>query len=98
MNCRRLVRVILGECKSLFPFFMVFFVIFADGPLISYSRCSSLDELIEPLIVHLVPKLSDDLVIGILGGVSKRLEAAIRKVSVRLSEYHPLFYCSPAKL
>lgn len=41
--------------------------------------CSSLDELIEPLRVHLVPKLSDNLVIGILGGLSKRLEAAIRK-------------------
>ena len=31
--------------------------------------------------MHLVPKLADDLVIGILGGVSKRLEVAIRKVS-----------------
>ena len=45
-------------------------------------RCSNLDELIEPLRVHLVPKLADELIIGILGGVSKRLEAAIRKVSV----------------
>ena len=53
----------------------------------SYSnhRCSSLDELIEPLRVHLLPKLADDLVIGILGGVSKRLEAAIRK-----SKFTPL--------
>jgi len=49
------------------------------------NRCSSLDELIEPLRVHLVPKLADDLVIGILGGVSKRLEAAIRK-----SKFTPL--------
>jgi len=47
--------------------------------------CSSLDELIEPLRVHLVPKLADDLVIGILGGVSKRLEVAIRK-----SKFTPL--------
>ena len=47
-------------------------------------RCSSLDELIEPLRVHLVPKLADDFVIGILGGASKRLEAAIRKVRVDL--------------
>ncbi|KAL7536864.1 hypothetical protein ACHAXR_007442 [Thalassiosira sp. AJA248-18] len=48
--------------------------------------CSNLDELIiEPLRVHLVPKLSDDFVIGILGGVSKRLEAAIRK-----SKFTPL--------
>ena len=43
------------------------------------GMCSSLDELIEPLRVHLMPKLADDLVIGLLGGVSKRLEAAIRK-------------------
>jgi len=47
--------------------------------------CSSLDELVEPLRVHLVPKLADELMIGILGGVSKRLEAAIRK-----SKFTPL--------
>jgi hypothetical protein len=39
-----------------------------------------LDEVLNPLRVHLVPKLSDELLIGIIGGVSKRLEAAIRKV------------------
>lgn len=44
-------------------------------------RCSSLDELIEPLRVHLVPQLSDNLVIGIAGKVAKRLESAIRKSS-----------------
>ena len=43
--------------------------------------CASLDDLVDPLRVHLVPKLADELVLGILGGVSKRLEAAIRKVS-----------------
>jgi hypothetical protein len=47
--------------------------------------CSRLDELIVPLRVHLVPKLSDDLLVGILGGMSKRLEAAIRK-----SKFTPL--------
>lgn len=47
--------------------------------------CSRLDELIDPLRVHLVPKLSDDLLVGILGGMSKRLEAAIRK-----SKFTPL--------
>lgn len=46
--------------------------------------CSSLDELMEPMRVHLVSKLSDDLLIGILGGVSKRLEAVIRKVRASL--------------
>ena len=44
-----------------------------------------MDEVIEPLRVHLLPKLSDDFVIGIMGGVSKRLEAAIRK-----SKFTPL--------
>lgn len=43
--------------------------------------CAGLDDLVDPLRVHLVPKLADELVIGILGSVSKRLEAAIRKVS-----------------
>jgi len=47
--------------------------------------CSRLDELINPLRVHLVPKLSDDLLVGILSGMSKRLEAAIRK-----SKFTPL--------
>jgi hypothetical protein len=47
--------------------------------------CSRLDELIEPLRVHLVPKLSDVLMVGILSGMSKRLEAAIRK-----SKFTPL--------
>ena len=47
--------------------------------------CSRLDELIDPLRVHLVPKLSDDLLVGILGGMAKRMEAAIRK-----SKFTPL--------
>mmetsp|Transcript_25352 Transcript_25352/g.38939 ORF Transcript_25352/g.38939 Transcript_25352/m.38939 type:complete len:1017 (-) Transcript_25352:72-3122(-) len=47
--------------------------------------CSRLDELIDPLRVHLVPKLSDDLLVGILGGMAKRMEASIRK-----SKFTPL--------
>lgn len=47
--------------------------------------CNRLDEVIDPLRVHLVPKLSDDLLVGILGGMSKRLEAAIRR-----SKFTPL--------
>lgn len=47
--------------------------------------CSRLDELIDPLRVHLVPKLSDDLLVGVLGGMSKRMETAIRK-----SKFTPL--------
>ncbi|KAL3780916.1 hypothetical protein HJC23_009122 [Cyclotella cryptica] len=47
--------------------------------------CSELDEILEPLRIRLVPKLSDALLIGVLGGVSKRLEAAIRK-----SKFTPL--------
>lgn len=47
---------------------------------LSLHRCAELDEILNPLQVHLAPKLSDGLLIGILGGVSKRLEAAIRKV------------------
>lgn len=43
--------------------------------------CTSLDELIEPLRIHLLPQLSDGLVLGISGGVAKRLESAIRKSS-----------------
>ena len=43
-------------------------------------RCASLDEFLDPLRVHLVPRLSDNFVIGILGAVCKRLEGAIRKV------------------
>mmetsp|Transcript_66722 Transcript_66722/g.98942 ORF Transcript_66722/g.98942 Transcript_66722/m.98942 type:complete len:360 (+) Transcript_66722:1798-2877(+) len=42
--------------------------------------CSSLDDLINPLRVHLAPRLADILVIGVLGGASKRIEAAIRRV------------------
>ena len=42
--------------------------------------CAGLDELLEPVRVHLVPALSDEFVVGVLGGVAKRLEAAIRKV------------------
>ncbi|KAL3767861.1 hypothetical protein ACHAWO_013680 [Cyclotella atomus] len=47
--------------------------------------CAELDEVFDPLRVHLVPKLSDEVLIGVLSGVSKRLEAAIRK-----SKFTPL--------
>ncbi|KAL9189319.1 hypothetical protein ACHAXT_011809 [Thalassiosira profunda] len=47
--------------------------------------CAGLDELLEPVRVHLVPALSDEFVVGVLGGVAKRLEAAIRK-----SKFTPL--------
>ena len=59
-------------------------LIFDACPLCFWRRCLSLDELIEPLRMHLVPNLADKFLIGILGGVSKRLELAIRKVP------HPL--------
>jgi len=41
--------------------------------------CSSIDELIEPLRVHLVPRLSDAVVLGVLSGASKRMEATMRR-------------------
>lgn len=40
-----------------------------------------LDELITPLRAHLAPRLSDNLLIGLIGGASKRLEGAIKRVS-----------------
>ena len=55
---------------------------FSDMILIYFIfRCYLLDELVGPLRNHLAPKLSDALFTGILGGASKRLEAAIRRVS-----------------
>jgi hypothetical protein len=46
-----------------------------------YSSCQHLDELFEPLRLHLAPALSDAVFLGIVGGASKRLEAAIKRVS-----------------
>ena len=55
----------------------------------SFYRCSNIDELAGPLRLHLAPKLSDALLIGVLVGASKRLEAAIRRV--RNGYTHTLF-------
>ena len=41
--------------------------------------CSSLDELVEPLRMHLAPRLADALVLGILGAASRRLESSIKR-------------------
>lgn len=43
--------------------------------------CQQMEELIEPLRLHLAPRLSDLLVLGVVGGISKRLEMAIKRVS-----------------
>jgi len=41
--------------------------------------CFYIDELVSPLRSYLAPRLSDDLLVGLLGGASKRLEAAIKR-------------------
>ena len=41
--------------------------------------CSSLDELVEPLRMHLAPRLADALFLGILGATSRRLESSIKR-------------------
>eukprot|EP00934_Nitzschia_sp_Nitz4_P006199 Nitzschia sp. Nitz4//scaffold98_size77359//3539//6343//NITZ4_005533-RA/size77359-snap-gene-0.0-mRNA-1//1//CDS//3329560712//6189//frame0 len=41
--------------------------------------CTCLDELILPLSTHLSPQISDDLVLGVLGTVAKRLEVSLKK-------------------
>lgn len=41
--------------------------------------CTLLDELLESLRVHLLPRLSDTLLLSVLGTVCKRLEASLRK-------------------
>jgi len=41
--------------------------------------CYMLDELMEPLRGHLAPRLADALLVGIIGGASKRLEMAIKR-------------------
>jgi hypothetical protein len=40
---------------------------------------SNLDELINPLRVHVMPRLADKLVLGVISGASKRLEMALRR-------------------
>ena len=44
------------------------------------DRCSSLDELLSPLRIHLAPRLSDALVLSLIGLAAKRIESAIRRV------------------
>lgn len=39
-----------------------------------------MDELIHPLKIHLAPRLSDAVVLGVLGSAAKRIEAALRRV------------------
>ena len=41
--------------------------------------CSTLDELVRPLRLHLSPRLSDAMLLGVLGVASKRLEAAVKR-------------------
>lgn len=48
----------------------------------------SLDELLGPLRAHLAPRLSDYLLIGLIGGASKRLEGAIKRVSLFSPYFH----------
>lgn len=41
--------------------------------------CSTMDELVYPLRLHLSPRLSDALVLGVVGSAAKRLESALRR-------------------
>ena len=41
--------------------------------------CSLLDEILVPLCRFLAPRLADNLVLGVLGTVSKRLEVSLKK-------------------
>mmetsp|Transcript_22587 Transcript_22587/g.53399 ORF Transcript_22587/g.53399 Transcript_22587/m.53399 type:complete len:976 (+) Transcript_22587:117-3044(+) len=41
--------------------------------------CSSLDEILTPLCQYLAPRLADQLVLGVLATVSKRLEVSLKK-------------------
>lgn len=41
--------------------------------------CSSLEEVIEPLKMYLIPRLADELVLGVLGTAAKRLEGSLRR-------------------
>ncbi len=45
--------------------------------------CSLLDEILVPLCRFLSPRLADNLVLGVLGTVSKRLEVSLKKVRKR---------------
>ena len=51
---------------------------------------SSLDELVQPLRVHLAPRLSDALVLGLISLAAKRIESAIRRVRTCTMKLHLL--------
>jgi len=42
--------------------------------------CTSLEELIHPLRIYLMPQLSDILMIEVIGAAAKRLESALRRI------------------
>lgn len=42
--------------------------------------CTSLEELIQPLRIYLMPQLSDILMIEVIGAAAKRLESALRRI------------------
>ena len=42
--------------------------------------CASLDELIQPLRMHLAPRLSDVTVLGLISLAAKRIESSLRRV------------------
>lgn len=44
--------------------------------------CSSLEELIQPLRIHLAPRLADATVLGLISLAAKRIESAIRRVCI----------------
>jgi hypothetical protein len=41
--------------------------------------CTNLQDMIQPLKIHLGPRLADALVLGVLGTVAKRLEGSLRR-------------------
>ena len=41
--------------------------------------CGSLDEILNPLRLNLAPRLADTLILGVLGGTSRRLESVLKR-------------------
>jgi hypothetical protein len=66
--------------RVLFPIETCVLTIISNLCFVVY-RCACMDELILPLSLHLVPRLSDILVLGVLGTAAKRLEASLKRVS-----------------
>jgi hypothetical protein len=50
--------------------------------------CASLDEMIRPLQTNLAPRLSDLLILGVVGTAAKRIESSLKRVSYRCFFYH----------